>query len=222
MTAVPSATGRVLSLRVGAAKPILPFRGHMVSSGIYKDPVDGRLALTADGFTGDEQADLTVHGGPDKAVCCYPSEHFASWRETIHPDIADGAFGENLTLSGLTEHDAFIGDTYALGDDGAVVQVSQPRGPCYKVGVRWSSKTLVRLMGEDLKAGFYFRVLEPGTVGPGDTLTLLDRTSDVSVAEVLRVTYRDRDDVDGLLDAKAVPELAAQWKRALDHLLSRA
>lgn len=217
-----AATGTVRSLRVGAAKPVLPFRGHMVSSGIYKDAVDGRLALAADGFPGDEQADLTVHGGPDKAVCCYPSEHFDHWRQIIHPDIADGAFGENLTLDGLTEHDAFIGDTYALGDDGAVVQVSQPRGPCYKVGVRWSSKTLVRLMGEDLKAGFYFRVLQPGTVGAGDTLTLLDRPSAVSVAEVLRVTYRDRHDLDGLIDAKSVPELAEQWRAALDHLLSRA
>lgn len=217
-----SAAPRVVSLRVGGAKPILPFRGHMVRSGIYKDPVATRLPVTADGLPGDEQADLTVHGGPDKALCAYPSEHFPSWRETIHPDIADGAFGENLTLTGLTEHDAHIGDTYTLGDDGAVVQVSQPRGPCYKVGVRWSSKTLVRLMGEDLKAGFYFRVLEPGPVGTGDTLTLVDRVSDVTVAEVLRVTYRDRHDVAALRHVHAVPELAEQWRAALDHLLARA
>jgi MOSC domain-containing protein YiiM len=213
---------RVISLRVGAAKPVLPFRGHMVESGIYKDPVDGRLALTADGLPGDEQADLTVHGGPDKAVCAYPSEHFPYWRETIHPEISDGAFGENVTLTGLTEHDAHIGDTYILGDDGAVVQVSQPRGPCYKVGVRWSSKTLVRLMGEELKAGFYFRVLEPGTVGLGDTLTLTERVSDVTVAEVLRVTYRDRHDADAMRHVHAVPALAEQWRLALDYLLSRA
>lgn len=215
-------SGRVVSLRVGGARPVLPFRGHMVRSGIYKEPVDGRLPLTADGFPGDEQADLSVHGGPDKAVCCYPSEHFAHWRQTIHPDIGDGAFGENLTLAGLAEHDVHIGDTYALGDDGAVVQVSQPRGPCYKVGVRWSSKTLVRLMGEDLKAGFYFRVLAPGSVGAGDALTLTGRVSDVSVAEVLRVTYRDRHDVDALRHVHAVPELAEQWRGALDHLLTRA
>jgi MOSC domain-containing protein YiiM len=212
----------VTALRVGGAQPILPFRGHMVRSGIYKDAVEGRLPLTADGFPGDEQADLTVHGGPDKAVCCYPSEHFGHWRETIHPEIDLGAFGENLTLAGLTEHDAHIGDTYTLGDDGAVVQVSQPRGPCYKVGVRWSSKTLVRLMGEDLKAGFYFRVLEPGTVGAGDTLHLRDRVSDVTVAEVLRVTYRDRHDAEALRAVHAVPELAQQWRNALDQLLTRA
>jgi MOSC domain-containing protein YiiM len=194
----------------------------MVRSGIHKGAVDQRLLLDQDGLPGDAQADLTVHGGPDKAVCCYPSEHFAHWRETIHPDIDVGAFGENLTLAGLTEHDVHIGDTYTLGDDGAVVQVSQPRGPCYKVGVRWSSTTLVRLMGEDLKAGFYFRVLEPGTVGTGDTLTLADRVSDVTVAEVLRVTYRDRHDADALRRVHAVPELAEQWRRALDKLLTRA
>lgn len=217
-----SAAARVLSLRVGGAKPVLPFRGHMVRSGIYKDAVDTRLLLTADGLPGDEQADLTVHGGPDKAVCCYPSEHFPYWRDTIHPDIDDGAVGENLTLAGLTERDVHIGDTYAIGDDGARVQVSQPRGPCYKVGVRWSSKALVRLMGEELKAGFYFRVLASGTVGTGDTLTLTDRVSDVSVAEVLRVTYRDRHDADAMRHVHAVPELAEQWRKALDHLLTRA
>lgn len=214
--------GRVISLRVGGAKPVLPFRGHMVRSGIYKDAVDERLLLSDDGFPGDEQADLTVHGGPDKAVCCYPSEHFGHWRKTIHPDIDDGAFGENLTLSGLTEHDVHIGDTYTLGGDGAVVQVSQPRGPCYKVGVRWSSKSLVRLMGEELRAGFYFRVLASGTVGAGDPLTLTDRVSDVSVAEVLRVTYRDRHDAAAMRHVHAVPELAEQWRAALDHLLARA
>jgi MOSC domain-containing protein YiiM len=211
-------SARVLSLRVGAAKPVLPFRGHMVSSGIYKDAVDGRLHLAADGLPGDEQADLSVHGGPDKAVCCYPSEHFAHWRETIHPEIGDGGFGENLTLAGLTEHDACIGDTYTLGDDGAVVQVSQPRGPCYKVGVRWSSKTLVRLMGQDLKAGFYLRVLEAGTVGAGDSMDLVDRVSAVTVAEVLRVTYRDRRDPPALQAVMAVPALAEQWRHGLRQL----
>jgi MOSC domain-containing protein YiiM len=213
---------RVLSLRVGAARPVLPFRGHMVSSGIYKDAVDLRLALGPDGFPGDEQADLTVHGGPDKAVCCYPSEHFPHWREAIHPEIGTGAFGENLTLEGLTEHDVHIGDTYTLCDDGAVVQVSQPRGPCVKVAARWRSRTLVRLMGEELRAGFYLRVLQTGTVGPGDTMALTERVSDVTVAEVLRVTYRDRHDAEAMRAVHAVPELAQQWRAALDHLLARA
>jgi len=199
-------------------------------SGIAKRSVDGPVQVDRIGLAGDEQADPRAHGGMAKAVYAYPHEHYPFW-ETVRAQtgaatwgdrLPHGALGENLTLAGLLEHDAHIGDTYTLGDDGAVVQVSQPRGPCYKVGVRWSSKTLVRLMGQELRAGFYFRVLEAGTVGLGDTLTLTDRVSDVSVAEVLRVTYRDRHDAAALRHVHAVPELAAQWRRALDQLLTRA
>jgi MOSC domain-containing protein YiiM len=216
----PSLSGRVLSLRVGPARPSLPYRGRMMRTGFLKDAVDERLALGPTGFAGDEQADLRLHGGVDKAVCCYPSEHFPYWRETIDPAVDAGAFGENLTLAGLTEHDVHIGDTYTLGD--AVVQVSQPRGPCVKVAARWRSRTMVRLMGEELKAGFYLRVLENGTAGAGDQMTLTDRVCGVTVAEVLRVTYRDRHDLDALHHVHAVPELAAQWRSALDSLLPRA
>lgn len=213
---------RVLSLRVGRARPSLPHRGRMMHTGFLKDHVGERLALGAENLDGDEQGDLRLHGGPDKAVCCYPSEHFAHWRETINPEIGPGAFGENLTLEGLTEHDVHIGDTYTLGDDGAVVQVSQPRGPCVKVAARWRSRTLVRLMGEELRAGFYLRVLQTGTVGPGDTMSLTERVSGVTVAEVLRVTYRDRHDLGAMRAVHAVPELAQQWRNALDQLLARA
>ncbi len=214
------AEARVLSLRVGRARPSLPHRGRLMRTGYLKDPVAERLALGLENLDGDEQGDLRVHGGPDKAVCCYPSEHFPHWRETIDEEIGPGAFGENLTLEGLTEHDVHIGDTYTLGD--AVVQVSQPRGPCVKVAARWRSRTLVRLMGEELRAGFYLRVLETGSVGAGDMMTLTERVSDVSVAEVLRVTYRDRHDVEAMRAAHAVPELAEQWRGALEQLLGRA
>jgi MOSC domain-containing protein YiiM len=212
-------SGRVRSLRVGRAAP-LPWRDTAVESAIVKHAVDGRLTLGPLGFDGDEQADLSVHGGVDKAICCYPSEHFAGWRERTGLDIADGAFGENLTLAGLVEHDVHIGDTYTLGDDGVVVQVSQPRGPCFKVAARWGRRTMPAEMAQGLIAGFYFRVVETGTVGAGDALTLVDRVSDVTVAEVLRVTYRDRHDPPALQRVVAVPELAEQWLRALDKLLA--
>jgi MOSC domain-containing protein YiiM len=130
-----------------------------------------------------------------------------------------GAFGENLSLEGLVESAVHIGDTYTLGDDGAVVQVSQPRGPCFKVAARWGARTMPAAMARGLIAGFYFRVLTPGTVGPGDTLQLTDRVSDVTVAEVLRVTYRDRHDPPALQRVVAVPELAAQWRTGLEKLL---
>jgi MOSC domain-containing protein YiiM len=168
---------------------------------------------------GDEQADLRVHGGPDKAVCCYPSEHFPRWAALLERDaMPPGAFGENLTLAGLLEQDAHIGDTYTLGD--AVVQVSQPRGPCFKLAARWGKKALTRDMAYDMVAGFYLRVLQPGTVGAGDAMTLADRVSDVTVAEVLRVTYRDRHDPEALARVAGVPELAEQWRGSLARLLA--
>jgi MOSC domain-containing protein YiiM len=211
-------SGRVRSLRVGRAAA-LPWRDTAVESAIVKHAVDGRLALGPLGFDGDEQADLSVHGGPDKAICCYPSEHFAGWRERTGLDIADGAFGENLTLEGLVEGDVRIGDTYTLGDNGVVVQVSQPRGPCFKVAARWGRRTMPAEMAQGLIAGFYFRTMQTGTVAAGDALTLVERVSDVTVAEVLRVTYRDRHDPPALQRVVEVPELAEQWRRALDRLL---
>jgi MOSC domain-containing protein YiiM len=211
-------SGRVLSLRVGRAAA-LPWRGNAVASAFVKDAVGGRLALGPLGLDGDEQADLTVHGGPDKAICCYPSEHYPGWRARTGLPMDAGAFGENLTLAGMVEAGVHIGDTYTLGDDGVVVQVSQPRGPCFKVAARWGARTMPAEMARGLIAGFYFRVLATGTVGAGDALTLTDRVSDVTVAEVLRVTYRDRHDPPALQRVVAVPELAAQWRRALDTLL---
>jgi MOSC domain-containing protein YiiM len=211
-------TATVLSLNVGRPGT-LPWRGKQVKSAIDKRPVDGRRTLGAAGVDGDEQADLRVHGGPDKAVCCYPSEHFPRWAALLERDaMPPGAFGENLTLAGLTETGAHIGDTYTLGD--AVVQVSQPRGPCFKLAARWGKKALTREMAYDLVSGFYVRVLEPGTVGAGDTMALADRVSDVTVAEVLRVTYRDRHDPDALRRVVAVPALAEQWRASLAKLLA--
>jgi MOSC domain-containing protein YiiM len=209
---------RVLSLNVGRAGTV-PWRGRAVASAIDKRPVAGRLALSATGLEGDEQADLRVHGGPDKAVCCYPSEHFPRWAALLGRDaMPPGAFGENLTLAGVTEPDVHIGDICTLGD--AVVQVSQPRGPCFKLAARWGAKALTREMAYDMVAGFYLRVLQPGAVGAGDVLELTERRSAVSVAEVLRVTYRDRHDPQALERVVAVEELADQWRTSLARLLA--
>jgi MOSC domain-containing protein YiiM len=209
----------VLSLQVGRAGT-LPWRGNQVATAIDKRPVDGRLALSSSGLDGDEQADLRVHGGPDKAVCCYPSEHFPRWAALLERETMPfGAFGENLTLAGALESEVCVGDTYRLGGDGVVVQVSQPRGPCFKIAARWGKRTITRDMARDMIAGFYLRVLEPGTVGAGDTMELVERVSDVTIAEVLRVTYRDRHDPPALQRVVGVPELAEQWRASVAKLV---
>jgi MOSC domain-containing protein YiiM len=215
-------SARVLSLQVGRAGT-LPWRDGEVATAIVKHPVPhgARVALSPSGFDGDEQADLTVHGGPDKAICCYASEHFPFWARLLERDapMPHGAFGENLTLHGALETAVHIGDTYRLGDDGAIVQVSQPRGPCFKLAARWGTKRVTREMAHDMIAGFYFRVIQTGTAAAGDTLELLDRTSTITVAEVLRITYRDRHDPETLAGVIAVPELAEQWRGSLSKLL---
>jgi MOSC domain-containing protein YiiM len=211
--------GHVLTVQVGRPSDVR-WRGRKVPSSIVKAGVDGRVALGVENLDGDQQADLTVHGGPDKAVCCYPSEHLPLWAAFLErAELPHGAFGENLTLAGMTEDTVHIGDTYTLGT--ATVQISQPRGPCFKLAARWNARTLPAEMAFSLKSGFYFRVLETGDVGAGDALELVARGSEVTVAEVMRVTYRDRHDPSALAAVVAVPELAEQWRAALATLVAR-
>jgi MOSC domain-containing protein YiiM len=191
-----------------------------VRSAIDKRPVGDRpVPLRSEGFEGDEQADRKLHGGPDKAVCCYPAEHVPHWEELLGEHLPPGSFGENLRLEGLVETGAHIGDTFELG--GAVVQVSQPRGPCFKLAARWGSRRLPNLMAKEGRSGFYLRVLRSGSVRAGDELRLVERRSDVSVADVLRVTYVQRDDAELVASVMEVPELAEQWRAALRALLRR-
>ncbi len=209
---------RVLSLQVGRAAE-LPWGDSTVRSGIVKTPVAGPRALAELGFAGDEQADLAVHGGPDKAVCCYAREHMPGWEVTLGAELPFGAFGENVSLAGLTEADVTIGATGTLGS--ARVQVSQPRGPCFKLAARWRRRALPALMARGGISGWYLRVLEPGTVAAGDELLLSEPGSEVTVADVMRVTYTDRANTAEIDRVLAVPELARQWREALERLAAR-
>jgi MOSC domain-containing protein YiiM len=209
---------RVVSLQVGRPAD-LPSPAGTILSAIVKQPAEGPVTLRALDFDGDEQADLSVHGGPDKAACCYPTEHIPKWEEWLGVPVPYGAFGENLSLSGILEEDVYIGDVFEIG--GATVQVSQPRGPCFKLAARHRRKEMPAIMARAGISGWYFRVLTEGAVQAGDELRLTERVSDISVAEVMRVTYRDRDDPDALIDVLAVPELAAQWREGLEYLARR-
>jgi MOSC domain-containing protein YiiM len=204
--------GRVVSLQVGTPGT-LPWRGKQVRTAIFKAPVEGPVTLTPTGFEGDVQADLRYHGGPDKAVCCYPVEHRADWEALVGQPLPHGAFGENLATQGLLEHAVHVGDVLSAGT--ATVQVSQPRGPCFKLGARWGKRSLPARMAKELRSGFYLRVLRAGTVTAGDELRLVERTSDVSVAEVMRVTYVDKSDVEALRRVLAVDDLAEAWREPL-------
>lgn len=210
----------VETLLIGRPKP-LPWRDRTIRTSIGgREPVTTRVALGTGGFAGDRVGDTRVHGGPHKAVCVYPVEHKPFWDDVLGTDLPAGAFGENLCLRGALEADAFVGDILRVGS--AVVQVSQPRGPCFKLAARWGHKALPKVMAERGISGWYFRVLEDGEVGVGDTLELLERRSEVSVAEVMRVTYRDRKDADAIARVLSVPELAEAWRRELRQLVKLA
>ena len=211
--------GRVVSLQIGTPGT-LPWRGKQVRTAIFKAPVEGPVTLTPTGFEGDVQADLRYHGGPDKAVCCYPVEHRADWEALVGGQLPHGAFGENLATQGLLERDVHVGDVLSAGT--ALVQVSQPRGPCFKLGARWGKRSLPARMAAELRSGWYLRVLRAGQVAAGDELRLQERTSDVPIAEVMRVTYVDRRDLPALHRVLAVDELASAWREALGRAARRA
>ena len=143
-------------------------------TGFFKQAVDGPRWLGKTNLVGDGQADLVNHGGPDKAVLCYAASHYPGWREELQrPDLPHGAFGENFTIDGLTEETVCVGDVYRLGE--AIVQVSQPRQPCWKLAWRWRLKELTALVERSGRTGWYIRVLEEGEVRAGLGLTLLKR-----------------------------------------------
>jgi MOSC domain-containing protein YiiM len=204
--------GRVVSLQTGRPST-LPWRGKQVRTAIFKTPVDGPVVLTPTGFEGDVQADLRYHGGPDKAVCCYPVEHRPDWEALVEQPLPPGAFGENLSTEGLLETELHIGDVLTVGT--ATVQVTQPRGPCFKLAARWGKRRLPARMAKELRSGWYLRVLGAGKVQAGDELRLTERVSEVSIAEVLRVTYVDKQDAEARRRVVAVPELAEAWAEAL-------
>ena len=154
---------QVLSVNVGGPRDV-EWRGERVRTSIWKSPVPGRVAVRRTNLAGDEQSDLTVHGGPDKAVYVYPAEHYDFWRgELPDADLPFGAFGENFTTRGLAEPDVAIGDRFRIGD--AEFVVTQPRMPCFKLGIRFQRPDMVKRFHASGRNGFYFAVTREGTVG---------------------------------------------------------
>ncbi|MET9231587.1 MOSC domain-containing protein [Lentzea sp. NPDC003310] len=193
----------------------MSWRGRPVDSAIAKTPVAGQVEVGPLGLAGDEQGDRVNHGGPDKAVLLYPGEHYAAWAGEVG-ELATPAFGENLTTSGLLEGDAVIGAVYSVGS--VLLQVSQPRRPCYKLAAHHGVKDMAVRTQRTGRTGFYCRVLRAGRLAAGDVLELVSSPAHgITAAEVHRVLNVDREDLVGtrrlLRHAHVLPESWAELLR---------
>lgn len=218
---------RVISVNVGTPRAH-SWQGETVVTAIFKEPVTGPVRLRRLNFDGDRQADPTVHGGPDKAVYAYPSEHYPAWTARLGRDLSPGAFGENLTTEGLLEDAIHIGDEYRIGT--ARLVVAQPRMPCYKLGLRFSDPTMVRAFLKAGWPGIYFAVAEEGVVAPGDPIELVRADEHrLSVTALLALILDRHPNPDALRRALAIPALPSAWRdefaqrlRALDPETDRS
>ncbi|WP_379130054.1 MOSC domain-containing protein [Paenibacillus sp. sgz500958] len=198
---------RIESLNVGTPVTV-DYRGKPLETGIYKSPAIEALQLSVNGFAGDGQADLVNHGGPDKAVCVYPHEHYSYWEERLGKKLAASAFGENLTTTGLLETEVCIGDIYEIGT--ALLQVSQPRYPCFKLSQKHGPADLPAQVLTTGYSGFYFRVLREGMIAPGDGIVKKESgAGQVPVNRVLHLMEVGRHEVDGLAEVVELESLTA-------------
>jgi MOSC domain-containing protein YiiM len=200
----------LVSVQVGLPQTVEDEPSWLTS--IHKGSVEGPVRLHQDHLDGDRQADPRVHGGPDKTVCVYAIEHFNAWKVELGiPEIGPGAFGENFSVAGQSESTVCVGDTYRVGS--STVQVSQPRGPCWKVARRWNRPDLARRIRETGRTGWYLRVLAPGLVTPGDRLERLERPyPEWTIERVNTLSYDRHASTEELLALAACPLLAASWR----------
>jgi len=209
---------KLISLNVSLPKTV-DYRGYKVSTGIYNNPVEGRLKVKTLNIEGDEQADLSVHGGPDKAIYSYPSEHYPFWKE-LYPNLSInwGMFGENLTTEGLLEDQANIGDEYQIGT--AKFAVTQPRMPCFKLGIKFGTTSVIKKLFASAKCGIYFKVLEEGEVGAGDEIKLVKKDkNNVTIRDIMK-TYGDERNHKELLErALKIDALPLGWKSYYNEIL---
>lgn len=202
---------KIISVNVGLPRLVLR-NDEPVSTGIFKEPVAGRVMVRTLNLDGDRQADLSVHGGPEKAVYVYPSEHYEFWKHELPDmDLRWAMFGENLTTTGLLETEINIGDKFRVGN--AEVRATQPRMPCYKLGIRFGRTDIIKRFLASERTGFYFSVLKEGEVGAGDEIELIEKNaSGVRVVDVTRLYSSDKENVDLMRRAIATEALPNNWR----------
>ena len=209
-------TARVLSVNVGGVRKF-DYHGHAAQSAIWKSPVAGRVRAQGVNLAGDRQADLEAHGGFDKAVYAYSVEDQRFWEREIGRPLSYGEFGENLTTEGMDLNDALVGERWQIGS--AVFEVSEPRVPCWRLGVRMNDEAFPRRFTKALRPGSYLRIVVEGDVGAGDEIRVMEKPDHgLTIRDVFRIYTRDRDEVPRLL---AIPQLSQSW-RGWAAKLSRA
>ena len=212
---------RLLAVSVAQPRVIGERLSEPVLSGIDKRPVTGRVAVGPMGIDGDAQVDLVNHGGADKAVYAYDEGDYHFWEQRLGRKLAPGTFGENLTVEGLPSDLVRIGDRYRIGT--ALFEVTQPRLPCFKLGLHMNDPHFVAAFAKALRVGFYLRVIEPGALGAGDTITPEHRADTVfSIADLMQLYLSGHRDIDRLAAVVEIPGLSAAWREELSERLTEA
>ena len=211
---------QLISVNVGLPREVT-WKGRTVSTGIFKEPVSERVMVRSLNLDGDRQADLTVHGGVDKAVYVYPFEHYDYWRSEL-PDteLTPGIFGENFTVTGFKEEELNIGDRFQIGT--VELMVTQPRLPCFKLGIRFGRPDMVKRFLASRRTGFYFRVLQEGEVVAGDTLELVSRDdNNITVADITQLYTHEQNNPELIHRAAQLEALPESWRNYFQQQSSR-
>ena len=205
---------KLVSVNVSLPREV-EYEGRRVPTGIFKEPVEGPVMLRRLNLDGDRQGNPRVHGGPNKAVYGYPCEHYAFWKsELSRPDLSWGMFGENFTTQGLLEEEIRIGDQFQIGS--ARVMVTQPRLPCFKLGIKFGDQKMVDRFLTSIRSGFYFAVLQEGPVGSGAAIEKVNGNPDsLTVAEVMALHLDSSPDSDALRRLLKLEALPDRWKERM-------
>jgi MOSC domain-containing protein YiiM len=211
---------RLISVNVGLPRAV-NWNDQTVMTGIFKEPVGGPVMLRTLDLDGDRQADLSVHGGVSKAVYAYPAEHYEYWKREL-PDmqLPYGMFGENFSTEGLAEDTVNVGDRFRVGE--SELMVTEPRMPCYKLGIKFGRADILKKFLASRRTGFYFAVLKEGRVKAGDSMELLSKdTNKIAVAEITRLYAFEKNDVEMLQRVVKVEALSESWRDYFQHQLEK-
>jgi MOSC domain-containing protein YiiM len=213
---IASGRAKVLSVNVGGPREF-EYHGRRARSAIWKSPVAGRLAARGVNLEGDDQADRNAHGGPDKAIYAYAIEDTRWWEKQIGRSLTYGEFGENLTTQGIELNDALVGERWQIGS--VMVEVSEPRVPCWRLAVRMNDPLFPRRFSEALRPGTYLRIVEEGDLGAGDEIRVVSKPNhELTIRDVFRIYLRDRNEASRLL---SVPQISESWKGWATKLIQK-